>query len=246
MLTSRSVFFPYIGLATVISLYSLTTLVTHHRRQKRAWIDRELERLKEAQQAFLRGEADAEQLHLLEQERAGEEMKALREAEKRRKKEEGIWSRVKGVFNPGSPRGDIGMGDMAATRKQRPGEVLGGGASLDQAWVEGEVKPQLPPQSQRQLRNDLVPEGFVPAGMQQSGIHGVGIDDKGRPVPVGKMVPASASPSNRLTDSQAMNGRPRVAGGPLDVMANNAVNRVNESVSGGDGGWLSWIRGQKS
>ncbi|KKY24118.1 hypothetical protein UCRPC4_g02584 [Phaeomoniella chlamydospora] len=78
-----------------LALYSGVSLIRHHRRQRRAWIDRELERLRDAQTAFLRGEATAEQLHLLEQERAGEELKIQHEEERRKQKANSLWGKTK-------------------------------------------------------------------------------------------------------------------------------------------------------
>ena len=73
-------------------------MVSHHRRQRRAWIERELQRLSDAQTAFLRGEATAEQLHLLEQERAGEEIQIQWKEEKERKKASSLWGKTKRAF----------------------------------------------------------------------------------------------------------------------------------------------------
>ncbi|KAL9624370.1 MAG: hypothetical protein Q9160_001332 [Pyrenula sp. 1 TL-2023] len=83
------------GVAGVFAIYSIGSLITHNRRQKRAWIEREIERLHDAQRAFLRGEASPEQLHLLEQERAGEEMKIKREEELRERRDNGVLGRTK-------------------------------------------------------------------------------------------------------------------------------------------------------
>lgn len=65
-----------------------------------------MQRLADAQTAFLRGEATPEQLHLLEQERAGEEMAKKAAEEKRRRKEAGVWARMKDNVGIGS--GDLG------------------------------------------------------------------------------------------------------------------------------------------
>jgi hypothetical protein len=116
------------GIATVISLYGLGSLITHNRRQKRAWIEREMQRLTDAQTAFLRGEATPEQLHLLEQERAGEEMAKKAAEEKRRKKEAGMWGQLKGIV--GFSSGDMGR------EKEPPGQTVQGGERLfEEGWV---------------------------------------------------------------------------------------------------------------
>ncbi len=79
----------------------MTDLVIHNRRQKRAWIDRELQRLQDAQQAFLRGDATPEQLHLLQQERAGDEIVEKAKREKERKKRESWWGKGKSLIGLG-------------------------------------------------------------------------------------------------------------------------------------------------
>jgi hypothetical protein len=58
----------------------MSSLIIYNRRQRALWIDRELQRLLEAKQAYVAGSATQEQLELLEKEKAGEE-------EKRRKEE---------------------------------------------------------------------------------------------------------------------------------------------------------------
>jgi hypothetical protein len=120
---------PTPGIATVISLYGLGSLIIHSRRQKRAWIEREMQRLTDARAAFLRGEATSEQLHLLEQERAGEEMAKKAAMEKRRKKEAGVWGRLKEVVG-------ISSGDMGREKEQPGQSTQGGERLLEEGGVE--------------------------------------------------------------------------------------------------------------
>lgn len=88
-----------------------------------------MQRLTDAQTAFLRGEATPEQLHLLEQERAGEEMAKKAAEEKRRKKEAGMWGRLKGVV--GFNSGDMGR------EKETPRQTVQGGERLfEEGWVD--------------------------------------------------------------------------------------------------------------
>ena len=117
------------GVATIISLFGLGSLITHNRRQKRAWIEREMQRLIDAQTAFLRGEASPEQLHLLEQEQAGEEMTKKAVEEKRRKKEAGMWGRLKGVVG-------ITSGDMGREMELPENSIRGGERLLDDSAVD--------------------------------------------------------------------------------------------------------------
>ncbi|KAL9619818.1 MAG: hypothetical protein Q9160_005558 [Pyrenula sp. 1 TL-2023] len=90
------------AVASVFAIFSIFDLITHNRRQKRAWIEREIERLHAAQRAFLSGTATPEQLHLLKQERAGEEMQRKHQEEVRRRKENGVFGRTKRAMGFGS------------------------------------------------------------------------------------------------------------------------------------------------
>jgi hypothetical protein len=88
-----------------------------------------MQRLTDARTAFLRGEATSEQLHLLEQERAGEEIAKKAEEERRHKKEAGMWGRLKGIVG-------ISSRDMGR-EKERPAEsIQGGGRLLEEGWVD--------------------------------------------------------------------------------------------------------------
>ncbi|RMZ84943.1 hypothetical protein DV738_g450, partial [Chaetothyriales sp. CBS 135597] len=151
------------GVSAVVGVYSLFSLIAHTRREKRAFVERELDRLAEAQKAFLRGEANAEQLHLLQQERESEEKAARFKVEQEeKKKNEGVWSRVKGFVSTGAAAGDKGEeteAEKAAAliRKARRQRAAGDDP------VEGEV---------------------VPVAVRASEIQGVGFDAKGRPVPL--------------------------------------------------------------
>jgi hypothetical protein len=88
-----------------------------------------MQRLTDAQTAFLRGEATPEQLHLLEQERAGEEMAKKAAEEKRRKKEAGILVRLKGVVG-------VSSGDMGREKEGPRESVQGSGRLLEEGWVD--------------------------------------------------------------------------------------------------------------
>jgi hypothetical protein len=88
-----------------------------------------MQRLTDARTAFLRGEATPEQLHLLEQERAGEEMAKKAAMEKRRKKEAGMWGRLKEVVG-------ISSGDMGREKEQPGQSTQGGERLLEEGWVD--------------------------------------------------------------------------------------------------------------
>jgi hypothetical protein len=57
----------------------MSSLIVYNRRQRALWIDRELQRLLEAKQAYVAGTATQEQLELLEKEKAGEKEKRGKE-----------------------------------------------------------------------------------------------------------------------------------------------------------------------
>lgn len=104
----------------------MVSLISHNRKQKRAWIERELERLHDAQRAFLAGTATPEQLHLLEQERAGEEMKQKREEELRIKKKNSLYGRAKAALLHTGSRDDavVKKGtDLEALSRREEGEA---------------------------------------------------------------------------------------------------------------------------
>lgn len=209
----------FAGISTVIAVYGLTSLISHNRRQKRAWIEREMNRLRDAQQAFLRGEASAEQLHLLEQERAGEEMVEKARKAKELKKQEGIWSQIKSLAGKGAAAGEMGAEDKTSVAprdlRSKAKDQL-----LDENWIDGEVRP---------------------VAVAESGMPGVGIDAKGRPVPSSKMTTVS---SRHGSERQSMNDAVDLTytPGSLDRMAGNVANAITPSDHKSD--WLSWIRGR--
>ena len=208
------------GISAVVGVYSLFSLITHSRRQKRAFIDREMGRLQDAQQAFLRGDASAEQLHLLEQERAGEDLIAKAAAEKSQKKSEGVWARLKGAVGQGAAAGDLGTETQkeAEARESRRG---GKGRLLEEAWAETELRP---------------------VAVTPSGIEGVGYDEKGRPVPANKMQRVARKVGKqRRTGEDEVKARTGIQAGPLDVLASNVASNVTPSNSSNS--WLSWVRG---
>jgi Cytochrome oxidase c assembly len=205
------------GVSAVVATYGLFGLVRHSRRQKRAFIEREMDRLYQAQQAFLRGEADAEQLHLLEQERAGDEMDFQRSRDKEKKKSEGIWAKTKGFIGMGAADSEMGTETVEEARV-REMRNRGRDRVFQEAFVQGEVKP---------------------AAVEKSTIEGVGFDAKGRPVPINKMERVVRRGNEE--EAAVMTGR---APGPLDATADNIADAVVPTKS--NSGWLSWLRGNSS
>lgn len=162
-----------------------------------------MDRLAEAQRAFLLGEANAEQLHLLEQERAGEEMVKKYQEEKVRRKEDGTWKRIRGTFG-----GFLGQGDMGVESVDRRKEVQelselveasqsGKERLIEQGWSDDEIRP---------------------VAVQAGPVEGVGLDEKGRPVPINKVERV-----RREGEREVVN-RTGIRGGPLDVLADNITS----------------------
>ncbi|KIV89476.1 hypothetical protein PV10_06872 [Exophiala mesophila] len=219
----------FTGVSTVVAIYGVSSLVAHNRRQKRAWIEREMERLQNAQQAFLRGEATAEQLHLLQQERAGEEMALQHKRERERKSSESYWSKVKALVGSQTSQGEMGSETEEEKTLREKRSVLQ--AAIDKAggisggYVEGEVG---------------VTE-TVAVTASPSGIKGVGLDSKGRPVPEGRVEYVTRKKEPEQTSSKA-SVEPVVQLGPLDTWAGNAAN----AASSGGKSWWGWLTGGKS
>lgn len=213
----------------MVAAYGTTSLIAHNRRQKRAWVERELDRLDAARQAFLRGEATAEQLHLLEQERAGEEMEAARKREVERKKGESYWSRLKGVMSANAAAGQMGTETEEEKREREERRARrqrsASSSPADETFVEGEVRP---------------------VAVTSTNVKGVGLDAKGRPVPLDKMeyVKTKVEDGRRSGEKEVI-ARTGIRGGPLDQLAEN-VSQAVVTPSTQSQGWLSWLRGSKS
>ena len=218
------------GVAVCVSAYGTISLIRHSRRQKRAWVERELDRLDEARKAFLRGDANAEQLHLLEQERAGNEMEAARMKDVERRKADGIWGRMKGLVGGQLAKGAMGEEtaqekEKRISRKQRGGE---------EGWIEGKVSPSASGAGPGSRVREVVQ-------VTPTDIPGVGLDSKGRPVPAGRVEYISRTVGEEPHTGEQV-AKVRV-GGPLDVMASNAVSGFAGSSNSQNQGWLSWVRG---
>lgn len=101
----------FTGLAGIAVVWSITSLAVHTRTQKRAFIEREMLRLQMAQVAVADGTATEEQSHLVEQERASQELAQKRGEERRLRKENSLWKRSKSWLF-----GGLSMEDTAALR----------------------------------------------------------------------------------------------------------------------------------
>ncbi|RMZ92354.1 hypothetical protein DV736_g446, partial [Chaetothyriales sp. CBS 134916] len=189
------------GASALVGAYSLFSLIAHTRREKRAFVEREMDRLAEAQKAFLRGEADAEQLHLLEQERVGEEMAAKFKADQeKKKKSDGAWSRLKSFVSMGAAAGDKGQ----------ESEAEKAAAQIRKA------------RRQRAASDELVEGEIVPVAVRVSEIEGVGYDAKGRPVPLAKTETRILRP---VVEEGAVRTRPEQQTGSLDVSGDNTPQK---------------------
>ena len=207
------------GISEVVAVYGISSLVTHSRRQKRAFIESEMDRLRDAQQAFLRGDANAEQLHLLEQERAGEEMAAKWKADREKQKTRGLWAKAKDIFGAGSSNRD--MGSETPEEAERREKRNSGSRILEEAWVKEEVRP---------------------AGVAESGVAGVAYDSRGRPVPANKLERVVEKVDReRRSGGDALEQEGR-RGGQLDELASNVASVASTNSAGG---WLSWFGGKR-
>lgn len=216
----------FAGVTVVVAAYGTTSLIAHNRRQKRAWVERELDRLDAARQAFLRGDATAEQLHLLEQERAGDEMEAARKREVERKKSESYWSRLKSVMSANAAAGTMGTETEEEKREREARRARRQQRSTDGSFVEGEIRP---------------------VAVTSTNVKGVGLDSKGRPVPLDKMeYVKNKVEDERRTGEKEVTARTGITGGPLDQLAENVSLAVVAPSSTQSQGWLSWLRGSKS
>jgi hypothetical protein len=205
-------------------------------------------RLDDARRAFLAGTATPEQLHLLEQERAGEEIVGKHVAEKARRKEEGILGRARAFLGGQAAGGDKGReeddGVSSSSSKQAR---QGGERILEEEWTTTTPTNEVRPQAQAQFSRSESERAVA------SGVQGVGLDSKGRPVPMDRAVKeyeqrqAAAQGSSNRTAAQkeviAPTTTTTIRGGPLDVMASNIAGTVT---SNGSGDWLSWLRSSKS
>jgi len=199
----------------VVAAYGLVSLVSHNRTQKRAWIEREMDRLEGARAAFLKGEADAEQLHLLEQERAGEELTKRFQEEKKRKKDEGWFGSVRKMF---AGSGDRGVDEGEKTLTERAREL-----QRSEGAFEREAAPESasgPGPERRTFTRGGKEVELRPAAVERSAVQGVGLDEKGRPVPMGKMQAVPVSGANAAETPVVAQMQTR-RGGELDMLAEN-------------------------
>lgn len=201
------------GISAVVAVYGIFSLVTHSRRQKRAFIESEMDRLRDAQQAFLRGDANAEQLHLLEQERAGEEMAAKWKADREQQKTRGLWARAKEILGSGSSD----MGTESPQEAERREHRQSGSRILEEAWIQPDVKR---------------------AAVSESAVAGVGYDEKGRPVPINKLEKVVHKVDNQRRGGEEVLERAGTQGGPLDQWASNVASAAAQKSSGGWGAWF--------
>lgn len=214
----------FTGVTAVVAAYGIISLVSHSRRQKRAFIDSEMDRLRNAQQAFLRGEADAEQLHLLEQERAGEEMAAKWNDDRQKQKSRGIWQSAKGLLG-GSGQD---MGTETAEETERREHRKTGSRILEEAWVDSSAKTAPAPVVQS-------------AAVAQSGVAGVAYDAKGRPIPANKVEKIVRTAESERRTGEKTAERIGIKGGPLDELAGNAASAATSKEGGG---WFGWLGGK--
>lgn len=195
-----------------------------------------MDKLEGARAAFLKGEADAEQLHLLEQERAGEVLVQRHEEEKRRRK----WStKIKGFF--GADEGDKGEGETLRERGQRIRKEMDGSGSATSST--GDASAATVASQANTFKMGDAELQFRPAAVSESTVAGVGFDEKGRPVPMGKMQQTTQSQRQTQNSSPILEAVQTRRGGPLDQFAGNISSDVS---SAGSSIWSSIFGGGSS
>lgn len=194
-----------------------------------------MDRLEGARAAFLRGEADAEQLHLLEQERAGEELTKRWQEDKKKKKEEGWFGNVRKMF---AGSGDRGADEGEKTLTERAREL-----QRSEGAFQREAEAEAGPERRTFTRGGREHE-LRPAAVERSAVSGVGLDEKGRPVPMGKMeaVPVSRHAANEVPVVAQVQTQTR-RGGELDVLAENISSSAQHT---GSSWWNSVFGGSRS
>ncbi|KAH8698316.1 hypothetical protein BGW36DRAFT_396134 [Talaromyces proteolyticus] len=99
------------GVCGALTLYSVVSLTMWNRRQRDLWLDRQLQDLQSARQAYIQGTATPEQLEILKNEKIGEiEKQKAEEA-----KEQRVWSKAKRFLFEGLNKGDDAAGASAST-----------------------------------------------------------------------------------------------------------------------------------
>jgi len=126
------------GIAGILTIYSMSSLIIYNRRQRALWIDLQLQRLLEAKQAYVAGIATQEQLELLENEKAGEEERRRKEE---LKKQSVIYKGrewLLGGLNeeaPGNPAQGLGEND-----NERPGVL----EAVNAQRLDSSITPEQP------------------------------------------------------------------------------------------------------
>lgn len=91
------------GVCGALTLYSVVSLTMWNRRQRELWLDRQLNDLQTAREAYVAGIATAEQLEILRNEKIGEiEQQKRKEAD-----EQKLWTRTKKFLFEGLKKEDV-------------------------------------------------------------------------------------------------------------------------------------------
>ncbi|EEA25798.1 hypothetical protein TMatcc_005967 [Talaromyces marneffei ATCC 18224] len=91
------------GVCGALTLYSVVSLTMWNRRQRELWLDRQLQDLQAAREAYIAGTATAEQLEILRNEKIGEiEQQKRKEAD-----EQKLWNRTKKFLFEGLKKDDV-------------------------------------------------------------------------------------------------------------------------------------------
>ncbi|EED21673.1 conserved hypothetical protein [Talaromyces stipitatus ATCC 10500] len=91
------------GVCGALTLYSVVSLTMWNRRQRELWLDRQLQDLQAAREAYVKGTATPEQLEILRNEKIGEiEKQKRKEAD-----EQKLWNRAKRFLFDGLKKEDV-------------------------------------------------------------------------------------------------------------------------------------------
>ncbi|OKL61629.1 hypothetical protein UA08_03867 [Talaromyces atroroseus] len=98
------------GVCGALTLYSVVSLTMWNRRQRELWLDKQLQDLQAAREAYVKGTATTEQLEILRNEKIGEiEKRKKQEADEQR-----LWNRTKRFLFDGLKKEDTASETLAA------------------------------------------------------------------------------------------------------------------------------------
>ncbi|KAF7589869.1 hypothetical protein BBP40_003581 [Aspergillus hancockii] len=156
------------GICGALTVYSMVSLTLYNRRQRELWIEKELKTLKDAQTAFANGNATAEQLELLKNEKIGE----IYQQKKAEEKAQRPWNKLKRYLFEGLSTEETATatssGKVEGSGEGKPGvlEALNAKALEDAKTGYGPVASAVPAPQPGQL--DALADNAEAAAKQTS------------------------------------------------------------------------------